>query len=216
MRELFAIAIGYLLGSLLPAYLFARAQGVDIRAVGTGNPGATNALRELGVVPGVVTAVWDTSVGLTSMYVAHHLGVSVGWTYLAGVAAVLGHCFPLFFGFHGGQGMAATTGMLVFEIGVAIANGWLTPLDLAVLVAVAATTYALTRSASVVGLIAPPLLVAQVVLSRPDWQYSVFLAGLAAFIWIVQFGIVRERNLFKLAEPVKARILRLRAGSKSR
>lgn len=158
MRELLSLSIGYLLGSVLPADLLARARGVDIRAVGTRNPGTTNALEQLGLVSGLITLVYDASVGLVSMYIASRLGLSTGWIYLAGLAAVVGHIFPIFFHFRGGQGMAAATGMLVYEMWIALTGGELSWFGIAILGVLAAAVFVLTRSASVVGVVIAPLL----------------------------------------------------------
>ena len=137
MRILIALVAGYLLGSVLPADLFARARGVDIRTVGTHNPGATNVLQQLGVWPGLITGAYDCSVGLAAMAIASWLGLAQAWVYLAGLSAVIGHVFPIFFRFRGGQGMAATTGMLVYGIGVALSQRLLTPVGMLILGVVA-------------------------------------------------------------------------------
>ena len=211
MRELLAIVIGYLLGSVLPADLLARAQGVDIRAVGTKNPGSTNALQQLGPIPGIITTLYDVSVGLIAMYVASLLGVSTGWIYAAGVAAIVGHVFPIYFGFHGGEGMAATTGILVYEMGVALDEGWLTLTGVGLLVVIALVVFALTRSASMVGVIVAPLLAIEIVLGRPDPIFAVFMVGLAAFIWAIQLRRVRRDDLWHLSGPTRSRVTRLKA-----
>lgn len=207
MRELLAITIGYLLGSVLPADLLARARGIDIRRVGTGNPGTTNALRELGSVPGAVTLVYDAGVGLVALAVSAALGLSPGWGYLAGTAAIVGHLFPVFFGFRGGQGMAAAAALLIWEMGVALSRGWLTVGGLALLAALGAAVFALTRSATMVGVVAPPLLAVQILLAGPDWRFGTFVTGLAVFIWLTQIGIARTNHLFR-----SARAARLTAG----
>lgn len=202
MRETLVLVIGYLLGSVLPADLLARRRGVDIRAVGTRNPGATNALHELGVVPGLLVGAYDASVGLVAMYVAHALGLSHGWMYAAAVAAIVGHRFPIFFRFRGGQGMAATTGVLVFELGIALTRGWLSVFDLALLAVGAAVVFVLTRSATLVGVITVPLLIAETILGPADRQFAAFLTLLALYIWVVQIGIARENHLFaRLRHP---------------
>jgi glycerol-3-phosphate acyltransferase PlsY len=210
MRELMALTIGYLLGSFLPAVVFARARGVDIRTVGTRNPGATNALQQLGTVPGLVTGAYDAAVGIVSMLVASAMGLPLGWTYLAGIAAIVGHCFPVFFGFRGGQGMAATTGLLVYEMGVGLVRGWLTVTDIALLVVPALLVFALTRSATMVGVIVAPMLLVEVVLGPAEWQVTTFVSVLVGFIWTVQLGIAHDKHLFRLAEPVRSRFVRSR------
>lgn len=208
MRVLVALAIGYLLGSFLPADVLARSRGVDIRAVGTHNPGATNAFNELGVWPGLLAGAYDASVGLIAMWVAYRLGLPEGWVYAAGLSAVLGHVFPVFFGFRGGQGMAACVGMLVWGIIVAVTQGILSPAELVVLGVAALFAFALTRSASVVGAVAVPVLAAEILLSRPDLAFAAFMTVLSVWIWIVQVGMVREQHLWRLAEPVRERVAR--------
>ncbi len=125
VSAILALAIGMLLGSVLPADLLARARGVDIRSVGDGNPGTVNAFRGLGPVAGLITAAYDVIVGVVAIQIAYLLGVSEGVAYLAGIATVVGHRFPVFRGFrNGGQGMAASAGLLVYGIGVAV-SAWM-------------------------------------------------------------------------------------------
>ena len=211
MRELLALSIAYLLGSVLPADLLARAQGVDIRAVGTRNPGATNALEQLGLVPGLIAGAYDVSVGLASMYVAARLGLPTGWIYLAGLAAVVGHIFPVFFGFRGGQGMAAATGMLVYEMWVALTRDQLSWVGIGMLGVLAVVVFVLSRSASVVGALVVPVLELEVFLSGADWQFVTFMTALAGIIWVVQLSIVRQNRLFHLATPVREWVGKFRA-----
>lgn len=210
MRAAIALIVAYLLGSVLPADLLARAQGIDIRAVGTRNPGTTNAFDQMGFLPGMVTLLYDGSVGLLSMYVAWRLGLADGWVYAAGLAAVAGHCFPAFARFRGGQGMAAATGMLLWGIWRAVSVGWMTPAGLAGLCTMAIAVYAIGRSATVVGVFAVPTLVIQLLLARPDLGYGVFMTALGALIFAVQVAIARERHLFRVAPPVRARFARSR------
>lgn len=211
MRVAIALVIAYLLGSVLPADLFARAYRVDIRAVGTGNPGTTNVLQQLGLVPGLVTGAYDTSVGLISMFIAYRLGLPPGWLYVAGLFAVIGHCFPIFSGFRGGQGMAATTGMLLYVMAVALGNGWLTANGIVLLGVLAVVVFALTRSATDVGVVVAPLLVVEMIVGRPDWEFATFMIALAAHIWFVQLWIARTNHLFRLAGPVRDRLAKMRA-----
>lgn len=106
-----AVVAGYLLGALSPATLLARSRGVDLRDVGSGNPGATNIARALGARAGVVVAVLDVLKGLLPAagfgLLDHRAGL------LAGVAAVLGHVTsPLLRG-RGGKGVATAAGAIL-------------------------------------------------------------------------------------------------------
>jgi glycerol-3-phosphate acyltransferase PlsY len=105
MPEALSIIVGYLLGSLPTAYILGRwKKGLDIRQVGGGNMGALNAARELGQVAGL-------SVLLIDVLFSRALGVGPIWIYLAGSAAVIGHCWPVFLNFRGGKGASTTLGV---------------------------------------------------------------------------------------------------------
>lgn len=104
MSLLLGTVVGYLVGALSPATLLARARGVDLRSVGSGNPGAANAGRALGRRTGVVVALLDIAKGALPAagfaLLDHRAGL------LAGVAAVLGHVSSPFLRGRGGKGVA--------------------------------------------------------------------------------------------------------------
>jgi len=116
-----AIALGsYLLGSLNAAIIVSRLlKGDDIRRHGSGNAGMTNMLRTYGKGPAAITALVDflkAAVAIViarwaAMYFGLHLPMDVG--YLAGIFAILGHLFPLYFGFKGGKGVMTTFGAIL-------------------------------------------------------------------------------------------------------
>jgi glycerol-3-phosphate acyltransferase PlsY len=104
---------GYLLGSIPTAVLVSRrVAGVDIRRIGDGNMGARNVQRTLGWGPGILVAVADFGKGSAAVLLARGLVGHPPWQMIAGVAAVLGHDFPVWVGFRGGQGMATSLGAL--------------------------------------------------------------------------------------------------------
>jgi acyl phosphate:glycerol-3-phosphate acyltransferase len=106
-----AVLVGYLVGALSPATLLASRRGVDLRAVGSGNPGATNAARALGPRAGVAVALLDVLKGLLPALGFGLLDHTAGL--LAGVAAVLGHVTsPLLRG-RGGKGVATAAGAIL-------------------------------------------------------------------------------------------------------
>lgn len=188
-----ALVLGLLLGSVLPADIFARRRGVDIRAEGDGNPGTVNAVRVLGWAPGLVTAIYDLSVGIAAIQIARLLGTSEAVGYAAGLMAVVGHRFPVFRGLRGGgQGMAASAGLLVYGVGVAMYRGWLTPTGMALALAVLAAAFVFTRSDSVAAVVMLPVLLATLTLSRPGLPYAVFMWVVVLHIWFVQVGAARR------------------------
>lgn len=106
-----AALLGYLAGALSPATLIAARRGVDLREVGSGNPGATNAGRAMGRRTGVAVAVLDVLKGLIPAAafgaVDHRAGL------LAGFAAVLGHVTSPFLRGRGGKGVATAAGAIL-------------------------------------------------------------------------------------------------------
>jgi glycerol-3-phosphate acyltransferase PlsY len=122
-----AIAAAYIVGSIDFAVVIGRMYGIDIHQEGSGNPGASNVLRTLGRLPAAMVFVGDTlkgTVGAAMGMVAS--GTSdpmVHWALLSGLAAVVGHCYPVFHRFKGGKGVATGAGVLLFVIPlVAIAS----------------------------------------------------------------------------------------------
>jgi glycerol-3-phosphate acyltransferase PlsY len=111
MNPWLAGALGYLIGSIPFAYLVTRARGgPDIRTVGSGNVGATNVSRVRGTKAALVTALLDVSKGAVPPLLAAASGAGVAASGVAGVAAVVGHLFPVWLGFRGGKGVSTTLG----------------------------------------------------------------------------------------------------------
>lgn len=205
LRAAAALLIGLLLGSILPADIFARRRGIDIRAVGDGNPGTVNTWNEIGPAAGLVTVLYDASVGVITIQIAMIIGASGAAAYLAGIAAVVGHCFPVFRGFRGGgQGMAASAGMMVYGVALAVASGWLTTGDLLLVVAVGVATFLLTHSATMVAIVMLPVLAAKVIAAPTEWHFAVFMTAVIAHIWLVQVAAQRGHP-FRNVRAVRGR-----------
>jgi len=105
----------YLLGSIPFGLLVAKVFGSeDVRKAGSGNVGATNVARVAGPLAGVLTLVLDAAKGSAAVWLAAHVsGEAAGWMVLAGLAALIGHCFPVWLRFHGGKGVATAAGMFL-------------------------------------------------------------------------------------------------------
>jgi glycerol-3-phosphate acyltransferase PlsY len=119
MRAGVVIAAAYLLGSIPFGYLIVRlTAGADVRETGSGGTGATNVSRRAGKVAGVLTLLLDAAKGATAVLVAtwllHTDALVNGPVACAAVAAIVGHCFPIWLGFRGGKGVA--TGVGVFMV----------------------------------------------------------------------------------------------------
>ena len=108
------LLVGYLLGSIPSAVIISRrVAGVDIRELGDGNMGARNVKRSIGWRPAIVVATMDFSKGALAVLLAQRIGLDVGWQVASGASALVGHGFPVFAGFRGGQGLATTLGALL-------------------------------------------------------------------------------------------------------
>jgi glycerol-3-phosphate acyltransferase PlsY len=107
------LILAYCIGSLPTALLVSRAvAGVDIREIGDGNMGARNVARSLGWGPGIFVGTVDFSKGAIAVLIARYYDLGPVWQLTAGLSAVIGHDFPIWVGFRGGQGMAAILGAL--------------------------------------------------------------------------------------------------------
>jgi glycerol-3-phosphate acyltransferase PlsY len=137
------IAGCYFIGNINPAILIGRAYGVDVRKEGSGNAGMTNAMRTIGKRAGVITFVIDVLKGfLPTLALVSLVGLSFGA--LCGVLVVVGHVWPVVYGFRGGKGVATCFGvMLAFDFRLAL-----------ILLALVVVGAALTRRVSAGTLIA--------------------------------------------------------------
>lgn len=110
LRLAAAASVGYLAGTLPSAALASRAaRRGDIRELGTGNPGAANAIAQLGSGWGYAVLVADVTKGSAAAIVGRRLAGDVG-AHIGSTAAVAGHCYPVWTGFRGGKGVATSVG----------------------------------------------------------------------------------------------------------
>ena len=194
LNALFVVA-AYLLGSLSFAVIVSRRMGLeDPRGYGSGNPGATNMLRSGRKSAAALTLLGDALKGWLAVWLAKYFGPQLGlhetlaaW---CGLAAFIGHVFPVFFGFKGGKGVATAVGVLL---------GFSAWLGLACI----ATWLAMTAAFRISSLAALTTAVAAPV-------YTVMLLGWDVFVWVVlgMSAILIYRH--------KSNIQKLIAGTESR
>ncbi|MFC2068814.1 glycerol-3-phosphate acyltransferase [Chloroflexota bacterium] len=110
-----AIVCAYLIGSIPTAYIVTRlSKDIDIRAIGSQNMGAMNVFYKVGFIPGLLVLAVDIGKGASAIALARWLGVPMIYELLAGLAAVIGHIFPIFLNFYGGKGGATLIGIFAF------------------------------------------------------------------------------------------------------
>ena len=157
--------VSYLLGAVPFGFLVARARGVDIRRVGSGNIGATNVFRSVGKSWGVLTFTCDFLKGFLPAFLFPLLWIKTGGVatlaapvaLVCGAAAIVGHNWPVYLGFKGGKGVATSAGVLL----------GLAPLSVAAGVLVFGVVFGLSRYVSVGSITA-----AAVVAASSWWFYA--------------------------------------------
>jgi acyl phosphate:glycerol-3-phosphate acyltransferase len=174
MVTVLLIAVGYGLGSIPTGLLIARWQkGVDIRQHGSGNIGMTNVLRAVGKGPAALTLLGDLAKGLIPVLLAQAWLTSPWAIGLVALAAVVGHLYPLFAGFHGGKGVATTLGVFMP----------LLPGPLLIAFVVWAACVACRRQVSLGSLVAAASLPMVALLWGSPVAYAVYALLAAALIW---------------------------------
>ena len=122
LQILATVVIGYLVGSVSFSIIFTRLfDKKDIRTMGSGNAGFTNVLRSVGKLPSILTFIFDFAKGLLAVYLGMLIFQASGapfivkqcGIYLAGVACILGHVFPLYFHFKGGKGVLTSAALIL-------------------------------------------------------------------------------------------------------
>ena len=191
---LFLVA-AYLLGSVPFAVVVSRLFGMaDPRSYGSGNPGATNVLRSGNKLAAVLTLVGDAFKGWLAVFAAASLAPAMEISAIAapaaGLAAFLGHLFPIFLGFKGGKGVATAAGVLIG------ANGWLGLATLGVWLGVAFTLRYSSLAALCAALAAPAV---------------AFVLGLDAY-WVLACSAMSALLIWRHKDNIK----RLIAGQESR
>lgn len=189
MDGFLTLALGYVLGSIPFGLLLARAAGKgDIRAIGSGNIGATNVLRTGSKWLAAAVLLLDLGKGFLPVFIA--------WRWfpdavaLAALGAVVGHCFPVWLGFKGGKGVATAAGVcfgLAWPIGLAYAACWLAAL-------------ALTRISSMAGFLAPFAALAAAGFSC----HAAFMPVLAVILLIIVFQ--HRGNLARIRAGTEPRV----------
>lgn len=186
--SVFALAAGYLLGSVDFAVLVGKLKGVDIYSVGSGNPGTSNVLRTMGKGAAVAVLVGDLLKSLAAGLVAFLVApdgngvLSSGLIAAAGFMAVVGHCYPLFHSFKGGKGIATGLGVIV----------WASPLAALILLSVWAVLVKLTRVAAIGSLAVVVAAIPLLMMLGVDWPILVWVgAALVLIVWRHRGNIAR-------------------------
>ena len=190
MIDLIFIITAYLLGSLSMAIIVCRLAGLpDPRTQGSGNPGATNVLRLGSKKPAIIVLAGDILKGLLPVLLAKSFNVSELILALTGLAAFLGHCYPVFFSFKGGKGVATA-------LGVTLGLSWLTGLILVVTWLLVALIFRISSLAAIIAALAAPLVAVSLM---PAVEPVIMISVMSTIlIWRHRKNI---HNMYKGIEP---------------
>ena len=168
----------YLLGSVPVSFLVAKAHGVDLRTQGTRQIGGGNLWRTTSRKYGLAIGIWDFAKGMIMVSVAYSLDMNIAQQVVVGLAAVVGHNWPVFLRFHGGRGAATTLGIVI--IIPSIDDSTALPAIISVAIVVLGTV--IVRSSPL------PVFLAAASLPLTYWafgeEFGVIMAFLAVFLVI--------------------------------
>ena len=171
LRWILIAVVAYLLGNISTGLFVGRFFGTDIRKVGSGNAGTTNVMRTLGWVPSVATLLGDVVKAVLAMLFGMWIDPEFG-KFIAGVAVVTGHNWPVFFGFKGGKGIASSLGVILMT------DPWIALILLVIQFGILIPTKIMSL-ASIASSIAYPILVA--CFHWSEWWYM---------LWALVLGVM--------------------------
>ena len=178
---LLLVPVAYLIGTFQSASIVARASGVDIRAVGSGNPGASNVTRSLGWRKGVLVFALDAAKGALAVGIGLVAGGRPGG-YVLGAAAIVGHVFPVWTKFRGGKGVATGGGALAV----------LSPITFVSVALVWVVLLKLTHKASVASIVTTVLVPVGVAIEHRSLWEVLAVIGLGALVMARHLGNIRR------------------------
>ncbi|HTX33586.1 MAG TPA: glycerol-3-phosphate 1-O-acyltransferase PlsY [Bryobacteraceae bacterium] len=200
MIGLITVVVAYVLGAIPFGYLLVKWKtGADVRGAGSGNIGATNVLRTTGPVAGVATLLLDFAKGYLAVWLAGWLTAAPGvppgpgdpfWMSAAALAAMAGHAYPVFLGFHGGKAVATFIGAFLC----------LTPLPMVAILLVFLGVVAVTRQISMGSIVAAAVFPLGVwLIQKPP--APVILSALVAGAFIIYRHRSNIERLYRGTEP---------------
>ncbi len=172
MIWLLAIVVGYVIGSINPASLIAKARGINLREIGSGNPGATNVSRAMGKKTGILVGFLDILKGFVPALGFTILTGDASVGELAGFAAIMGHVTSPFLHGHGGKGVATSVGAIL-----AVQPLWLVPV-----LAVFGIVFAVSRRMGIAALSGSLMLIPASILWHSETSEIVFATAIALLI----------------------------------
>lgn len=192
IKNVLLLAAAFVIGSIPFGIITAKAHGIDLKKVGSGNIGATNVLRALGKRPAMITLLGDILKGTLAVAIGKYAGVGLIYEGLVGMSAILGHNFSIFLGFRGGKGVATSMGVLLLYI----------PYGAAVTIAIWILVVLITKYSSLGAIVSFTLLPLNVLLIDSQDKTRFFIAVLISFFIIIR----HQDNIRRLLKGTERKI----------
>lgn len=187
------IICGYLLGSVPISLLAARARGIDLRKQGTHQVGAGNLWRTTSRKLGLAVGIFDFGKGAIMMWIGSMSGLDAGQQMVVGLAAVLGHNWPVFLRFHGGRGAATSLGIVIFNPVLNNVSPWPSVIGVAAVVVLTI----IIRSSAV------PVLLGAASLPVTTWIFDDEVAVIMAYLAMFLILVVKRLTAQAMPEDIK-------------
>jgi glycerol-3-phosphate acyltransferase PlsY len=201
MNAIAVAATSYCMGSIPFSYIWAKVfSGIDIRLVGSRNVGTTNVILSSGVIPGLLSGIGDVSKGVAAVLFAQAVAPeSIVMHFVAALAAIIGHNWPIWLSFHGGGGLATSIGVLLV----------LSTDSLVYMILFWAVVYVVTRHKYLSSVVSCSAVGVFLGLCEHSWDYFFFGLGMGFLLGVKQviawlkYGVEREVAVSRSMHPGK-------------
>jgi glycerol-3-phosphate acyltransferase PlsY len=200
--NILVIVIGYIIGSINPAYIFGRFKNFDIRDKGDGIAGTVNTYKNLGVKYAIPTGIFDFFKGILVIYLALFIGADFVFAQISGLAAIVGHVFPFYIKFRGGQGMATTSGILLayLLLGYLLTSSEMLIFIFVYLIFVIVIFFYVTKTGIIVAIITLGLIGYAAFIYYPGNPYNLFFLIVVVYDVSVSLYDTIKGKLFKIED----------------
>jgi len=199
--NIIAILLGYLLGSINPSFILGKViKGIDLRNYGSKNPGTMNAIHIIGGKWAIIPAIYDPLKGIISIYIAQSLGATTFFAYAAGISALIGHCFPFYLKFKGGEGVATAVGILLWGIYIMVRHSYLPYIDILLLIPFTLSILYVSKSGDITGAFILPFLIFAFLSTNPLKSATILTSIVILFILSRNLIHIYQNNLLNFKD----------------
>ena len=213
LNLLLSAIISYLIGSISPSFIIGKIlKGIDIREYGDGNAGTINIGSVVGIWAALLTAFFDTSKGIISILISFYLfSLPEFLVYIPVFFTIIGHIFPFYLNFKGGQGAATASGVLLFYLIKIVSDGQLSYLSLLPILIVMLLSIIATGNGETIGLITTSFM-GYVFIASTGFNFETIptlLLSLSIFLFLLVLRNSVIKKLFVIKKRLDTRIWKI-------